>query len=468
MILVYINPLYSGENITRKSPVVAITVPYGAEDYANKGSKQIKVWDFYTNSLSLGKSTDENSILYQEMHYADGSADWDFDNLNHYKDAQPVFKSVYEMEGDNADMIPDTEGLIFNTPTNNLCIYNENDPNTGAFRDRYVGIRPGGKLTIPQLKAGDRVRMLIGRYGGPAEYSGQVNAYVTMTNAKDVSLNVTNNSNGTQTVTEGKLINSDYIIGGTSDRISGGNCVLYGEYNFIVDHDDDFSMEMTKGQLIKFYRIEIYRSEKFITNNAVLRNNWDGSVNTYELVYTDDDANGSNKILSYNLHNHGKGERIEVLNVDQVTGNLSLNSSSFTENTPGEATSVRCTTTKGDFGAFRLTLGVKTQVIEGQPSYITDRAERIMAIGYREKMNYPYTWDFTILEDTKRINLSDYSDIDGTSEYIQNALNQETNASNIEQDNRRWAYTSGYGLRTGCEKTNSTWDEGRGILFASG
>ena len=471
VILVYINPLYEngGTNISRKSPVVAITVPYGAEDYANKNSKQIKVWDFYTNSLSLGKSTDQNSILYQEMHYADGSADWDFDNLNHHKDAEPVFKSVYEMEGDNADMIPETEGLIFYTPTNNLCIYNENDPNTGAFRDRYVGIRPGGKLTIPQLKAGDRVRMLIGRYGGPSEYPEQANAYVTMTNAKDVSLNVTNNSNGTQTVTEGKLINSDYIIGGASDRVSGGNCVVYGEYNFIVDHDGDFSMEMTKGQLIKFYRIEIYRSEKFITNNAVLRNNWDGSVNTYELVYTDDDANGSNKILSYNLHNHGKGERIEVLNVDQVTGNLSLNSSSFTENTPGEATSVRCTTTKGDFGAFRLTLGVKTQVQQNvTTNYITDRAERIMAIGYLQKMSYPYTWDFTILEDTKRINLSDYSDIDGTSEYIQNALNQETNASNIEQDNRRWAYTSGYGLRTGCEKTNSTWDEGRGILFASG
>jgi hypothetical protein len=471
VILVYINPLYEngGTNISRKSPVVAITVPYGAEDYANKNSKQIKVWDFYTNSLSLGKSTDQNSLMYQEMHYADGSTDWDFDNLNHYKDAEPVFKSVYEMEGDNADMIEETEGLIFNTPTNNLCIYNENTPNSGAFVDRYVGIRPGGKLTIPQLKAGDRVRMLIGRYGGPSEYTEQANAYVTMTNAKDVSLNVTTNSNGTQTVTEGQLINSDYIIGGTGSRISGGNCVLYGEYNFIVAQNGDFSMEMTKGQLIKFYRIEIYRSEKFITNNAVLKNDWDGSVNAYEVVYTDEDANGSSKILSYNLHNYGKGERIKVMNVDQVTGNLSLNSSSFTENNPGEATSVRCTTNKGDFGAFRLTLGVKTQVQQNvTTNYITDRAERIMAIGYLQKMSYPYTWDFTILQDTKRINLSDYSDISGTEGYILNAINQESNASNIEQDNRRWANTSGYGLRTGCEKTNSTWDEGRGILFASG
>ncbi len=463
VILVYINPLYNGNEISRKSPVVAITVPYGAEDYANKDSKQIKVWNFNKNSLSLGKSTDTSSLLYQEMHYSDGSTDWDFDNLNHYKDAEPVFKSVYEMEGDNADMIEETEGLIFNTPTNNLCIYNENDPISNAFVDRYVGFRSGGKLTIPQLKAGDRVRMLIGRYAGPSEYPEQANAYVKMTNAKDVSLNVTTNGNGTQTVTEGQLITGNYIIGGAQTR--SNNSDAYGDYNFIVDHDGDFSMEMTKGQLIKFYRIEIYRSEKFITNNAILRNNWgENSVYGYELLYTSDDT--TQKSMSYNLHNYGKGERIKVLNIDQVTGHLT--NINFVENVQDKATSVSWKPAIGDFGSYRLTLGVKTQKIEGQPTYITDRAERMMAVGYLQKMSYPYTWDFTNLETTQRINLSDYSDIDGTQNYISNAIGAERDASNIEPDKRRWVGTSGFGMRTGDEETNSSVDPAMGILFASG
>lgn len=458
VILACVNPLYDGNTISHKTPVIAITIPYGAEEYANKETKQIKVWDFYTNGLSLGKYSDQSSILYQEMHYSDGSADWERDDLNHYSNSEPVFKSVYDMEGDNADMIPDTEGLLFNTPTNNLCIYNENVP-SGTFPDSYVGIRPGGKLTIPYLKKGDRVRMMIGRYGGPDV--NQANAYLRLTNAKDVSLNVTDNANGTQTVTEGKLIEGDYVIGGTQNRKV---TELDGDYNFIVDHDGNFVLEMTQGQLIKFYRIEIYRNERFITNNGILRNNWDGSENVYELVYRDEDSDG--KILSYNLHNYGKGERIKVLNVDQITGNLTdLNSSSFIENNSGSATSVRYTTHKGQFGSFRLTLGVKTQ----NGTYITDRADRVMAIGYLQKMSYPYTWDFTILQSTKRINLTDYSDIDETDRYIENAIQGEEAASNIEVDNRHWIGTSATGgMRTGNEISYNTVDPAMGILFASG
>ena len=392
-ILVYMNPVLTNNSIdpdvNSKTPVLVITVPYKAESYDNQVTKQVKVWDFYTNSLELGKSTVTSSQLYKEMHYSDGSVDWVKDNLNHYKEAETVFKSVYEMEWDNADMIVETEGLLLQSGTNETCIYNENDPNPASFQERFVGLLPGAKLNIPKLKKHDRVRMLIGRYGGPN--ASEANAYLTVTNGRDVSLEA-DGSEGW-----GKLITDNYVIGGTTSRISGGNCVLYGEYNFIVDHDGDFSISMNNGRLIKLYRIEIYNSgQEFVSTNNVLRNDWcTNPINDYELVYTEDDTEV--KGMSYNLHNHGKGERIEVLRIDRVTGNLG-NTVNFEENSPGDATSVAYSPVIGKFGAYRLMLGCKTQQTGSNTKYITDRAQRTMAVGYRKTMNYPYTWDFTDLK----------------------------------------------------------------------
>ena len=95
----------------------------------------------------------------------------------------------------------------------------------------------------------------------------------------------------------------------------------------------------------------------------------------------------------------------------------------------------------GDFGSYRIMLGNKT--LDGE--YISDRAQRTMAVGYRETKEYPYTWDFEDLTD-----------------YVLNDIRNEMSASNITTDNRSWQQLE-YGL---CMRNGT--DENNGFLYASG
>lgn len=52
------------------------------------------------------------------------------------------------------------------------------------------------------------------------------------------------------------------------------------------------------------------------------------------------------------------------------------------------------TPAENQFGLFRARLGVKTT----DNAYVTDYADYDMAVGYLEKKDYPYTWDFTDLK----------------------------------------------------------------------
>ncbi len=421
-ILVRMNP--SG---TTEDAIFVVTIAYKAEKYANKETNQIKVWDFYSTPLALGKGTDTSSQLYKETHQA--TPDWSFEYLNRYKNTEPVYKSVYDMEGDNADMIVETEGLVFDSPTNTVCIYNDLDATTSAFRDRFVGLLVGGKLTIPNLKKDDRVRVLMSRYGGTSDSDAK--AVLTIDNGRDVSLD----SDGKEG--RGKKIDTPYAIGGSSSRISGGNCVLFGDYNFIVDKNGPFSITMSQGKLLKIYRIEIYRNDTHVTNNAVLQ-----SSSVYEVLYTDKST--ETKTMTYNLHDHGKGERIKVLRIDNLKmydKNGNAKTVSFTENDPGNATAVSYTPQIGDYGSYRIMLGNKT--LDG--GYIADRAERTMAVGYRETKTYPYTWDFTDL----------YS-------YVNNPIGQEREASNLDEEHKGWeSYQDAWCLRVAPQNES-------GILFANG
>ena len=423
-ILVRMNP---DDNTNTEDAIFVVTIAYKAEEYANKETNQIKVWDFYSTPLALGKGTDTSSQLFKETNQA--IPDWNFEYLNRYKNTEPVYKSVYDMEGDNADMIVETEGLVFDSPTNTVCIYNDLDVNTSKFTDRFVGLLVGGKLSIPNLKKDDRVRVLMSRYGGTSDSDAK--AVLTIGNGRDVSLD----SDGKEG--RGKKIDTPYAIGGSSSRISGGNCVLFGDYNFIVDENGPFSITMSQGKLLKIYRIEIYRNDTHVTNNAVLQ-----SSSVYEVLYTDKST--ETKTMTYNLHDHGKGERIKVLRIDNMKmydKNGNAKTVSFTENDPGNATAVSYTPQIGDYGSYRIMLGNKT--LDG--GYIADRAERTMAVGYRETKTYPYTWDFTDL----------YS-------YVINPIGQEREASNLDEEHKGWeSYQDAWCLRVAPQNES-------GILFANG
>ena len=459
-ILVRANP----NNTGGQDAIIVATIAYSAEQYG--GDKEIKKWDFYSKSLALGKYSDGSSQLRYETDKT--PTDWQDVYLNLYTNTERVFKSVYDMEGDNAHMIAETEGLYIDSKTNEVCIFNENPVDGSTFQDRFVGLFPGAKVTIPKLQAGDHVRILMNRYAGVTETD--VSAILSITNGWDVDLTP-------------KRITEPYKFGGTTSRISGGNCVLYGDYNFIVGDQDginsnktlDFSFEMTGGKLIKLYSIEIYKNKKNNTSELVSTNNilrqtaGANSLNEYEVVYKVGDTP---KKMSYALHNHGKGERTKILKVDNVRGNLfDLSASNLLPTAfamEDDEIKASYTPAAGSFGSFNLCLGTQTL----DKKYITDRAERSMAIGYIQQVKYPYTWDFTKLEEYPQINNfsafvngapaiqeSDYAE--KTNErYIENAVRFEKDASNLQE--KGWVVSSdGYAMRTGTEENN-------GILFADG
>lgn len=436
---------------------------------------QVKKWDFYSGKgekdelgtgqgWDLGKygtasETDKDlwttapdswktkSKLFKEVNKHGGlTADWvdTYVNLTDGKNER-FFKSVYDMEGDNADMIHETAGLVFHTHANQLGIMNENDAPTGSFQDRYIGLMKGSKFTIPLLEAGDRIVLKMGTYNNE-------NVTLGMTNAKDVS-------------SEGKTIGNNYIIGGSvpvegDDKDANGHVVPRGEYHIQAIANGDVDIEVVDGQLLKLYTIEIYRNAAN-NNDDILSENSVTTADGPEMLFTDEDA--ATKDMEFFLRYSGYKEKKEFGDYNQsyTRGNLGSGTnprlksdgSSFTTVTSDEEPyySVKATFNKGDFGSFRADMAVKTK--DGNNTYVTDYTPGSLAVDYLKKVDdgYPYTWDFTDLLYIK--NTSD--------KYIENAIQNEK-GGDLVTDYKGWVDNAGtLSLRNAPEQEP-------GILFANG
>ena len=420
-------------------PVYAFTVAYDAdEDYDNELGEGVRghVWDFSTKSLNgltwdpknNGKPTpnsshiyendltstskyaattdygtyfvnyfnndlNENkanggSLLWQEMNYEeDGIArsDWMFNyrlqigNENH----DPRFLNKYDIEGDNADMMWDTEGLIFQTSSNQSCMFNEfigtvqhtesNDP------DRYIGILPGGSFRIPWLDKDDRVII----YMGSGEGNGLERMVFNITNARDALYKEITSTD-------------EYIAGGSQWTNEGSNNNNYrGCYHFFATGDGnggpaDMIFEMTGGSMCKIYKIQIYRGKRIKTNDLVP----DGDSPLFLVSKKDSEKTAEG---TYSIQYLGKGESVDEPEMAGMTGNLA-NATYSLAALEDDKTSVHFTTTvKDKFGVFNMQLND----LERNNKYVADFADRNFPIGYYEELPQPYTWDFT---DVNRFN----------------------------------------------------------------
>lgn len=449
---------------------------------ATSGGKEVKHWDFYSgkgdyitkrdgtvsynggdtyttevnSDWNLGKYVEDDgtryatnpsawvgkSKLFKETHKADGlTTDWEHDYVDVPNKKEPIFKSIYDMEADNADMIHETAGLVFFTEPNELGLYNENEVPTSSFKDRFIGLMGGGKLIIPRLQAGDRVVIKMGCFGN-AEDKGnsefEQKAVLWLKNAKDAK--------GTP-IPE----NTDYIIGGSMPY--DGETQPHGEYHFIVNQtstsdDTDFAIDVQEAGLLKIYSIDIYRNAA--NNNAdILTENSITTADGPELLFTDEDAAESTKDMEFYLRYSGFEEPSTFGEVTSgyIRGNLSeINT------TPGtKPNSLKATFTKGDFGSFRADAQVKTQ----NDTYVTDYTPGSLAVGNLDKMEYPYTWDFTdLLEINHPGNMPD-------NKYIDHAIQFER-TSDLVDDYKGWVDDEG----VHCLR-NAPMNE-PGILFANG
>ena len=381
---------------------------------ASAGGTEVKRWDFFTGKgdydFDTGKRTsdwelgkyveddgtryDENddswkgkSLLYREIHKADGlKADWENTYIDVANSNEPIFKSVYDMEGDNADMIRETAGLVFHTDGGQLGIFNENPTSTDEFQDRYIGFIGGGEMWIPNLEAGDRIVMKMGRYGKDSQ--GADKAHLTITGAKDAI---------------GTDITGDYVIGGsgvaTGNDLNNGADITdpsqpWGEYHFIST-GGHFKLKVTDATLLKLYSIVIYKhDDTILTENELL-----GDEGHRQILNTEEFVTPDNVLLR--LHYRGLKEATNYsAPVEAKTGNLVKSDVHVSNQTSYESLwytySVDLPESPADakFGVFKARQGVKTI---GE-DYVTDYADCMIPVGYRETMTYPYTWDFTDLK----------------------------------------------------------------------
>ena len=377
-----------------------------------EGEKKVEVkhWDFYSgkgdynasgqrsDSWDLGQYKDntgvtytedaekwkQSSKLYRETHKADGlTADWEEDYVDVPNSKERIFKSIYDMEGDNADMVHETAGLVFFTHPNEFGIYNENGAPTSAFQDRFIGLMGGGKLIIPRLKADDRVVIKMGCFGnvdGVGESEMEQKAILTLTNAKDA---------------KGDLISGDYEIGGSipyGEETSPANTLPHGEYHFIVNEtsesdDTDFAIEVKKADLLKIYSIDIYKhDETILSENQVKAESDKPYILNVPEVKEKDHA-------YLHLRYRGQLEPTKYHQEVRKTGNLT--EEDIVPDTDGTDDEwFNYVVNKDKFGIFKTRLGVQTY----DKAYVTDYAESMIPVGYREVMEYPYTWDFTDLK----------------------------------------------------------------------
>lgn len=376
-------------------PVFALTIAYDA----SKGH----TWNFSENPLrgldwsnwdnnskpeaevkNFGRADDTNSLLYQEMNEANGHSDWTF-NYRVKKGDQlldPRYLNKYDMVGDNADMMWDTEGLIINTASNQSCIYEDIEGTVAhtsgqSDPDRYVGILPGGEFIIPQLKADDRVIIYMGSGSG----SGSQTMHFNITNALDAVHNEI-------------IATDDYYAGGSQWNVDGNNHndpYYRGCYHFFAKANGDMKFKLVGGSMCKLYSIQIYHGERINTNGVQEGTKGSG----YTLLATKDGGTGETK--TWNLHYRGKGETLAdgiERNGKTIKNEFIACSGTITkENTPltTNSNTISCTN-NGVIGMAR----VRAKCMEYNQRYVTDFADRNLTFAYHEKVpEYPYTWDFT-------------------------------------------------------------------------
>ena len=371
-----------------------VTIPYSAE----KGH----VWDFYDTRnnttptkrndgyLEIGRYKDTGSQLQIET----DNEEWKFAYLVTGMDGtthDPMYQNAYDMEGDNADMIWETEGLWFETPPYKSCLHNENDVDThigssggGIGNDHYVGILPGGSFTIPGLQKGDRVLLNMGN----SEASGTATNNFYITNACDAIGN---------SIDE----NQFYGHGGTQYFTQGGGG-LHGSYHFI-SKGGDMKFTFANGRMAKIYSIKIYRGTKEGTFDMSRGSNTfvhDGVtyITGYQ-VYNDYNTTDAQKLFIA-PHWLGKGQSIRMPEVIYTSGSVRTDESHlFFANDRGYKVFFK--SEPGQYGMFRM----RVDDMDKTGQYVADYALQNITVGYLQKKNYPYTWDFTDLKGYVKTNI---------------------------------------------------------------
>ena len=368
-------------------------------------AEDVSFGTYFNNFFDDGEDSgiNQNSFLYGEMDYVDNGvnrSDWMFNyrlqkNLVNY---DPRFLNKYDMEGDNADMIWDTEGIVIKAHSNTSCIFNEfgngDIHSSQKDPDRYVGILSGGSFLIPHLNKDDRVIIYMGSGTDPDEYD-----------IEDMKFHITNARDA-----EYKLISEDdvYLAGGSQWKGKEGDNNYRGCYHFFAQNDGDMEFTLEgSNSICKLYKIQIYRGDRINTNEVVGETDNDKFL-LWSRAADPNDNTGKEIGPTYNwtLNYFGKDQKLAdgtngvnngIVNYNAyfAKSGANINNNGFTTSTetdPTKATYNTFTYTHdyGQIGTFRM----RGKDMEKNMKYVADYGEHNVTVAYQETMPYPYTWDF--------------------------------------------------------------------------
>ncbi len=366
-----------------------LTVPYTLES----ASTEKISWKFNGGMMEtkeqLNTNADEWAVYYKVRRYNNQTRALEYLNV-------PVRANGISVLGDNARYFDNTAGLLFKanahdfgTTSNDLqedATLSEKlkaDPTT-LENNNYITIFNGTSMTIPNLKAGQYVRVKWSRY---SQNNGD---QVTVNNVTD--LNGTNMSGQSISIGAGARVQDN---GGT------------GYHEFKVAADGDVTFTASQDGWINIYEVDV--ANQFIPTNlrlqtvdntqagsspstlSYIRRNTGGSTvtNEYSTVYGRIQSQ-SNVGISYYIkgdpNNNATGSR---------TGTLSTSNCTVSNNTLN----------LGATGHGRFTL-VQEGKVDG--TYVLDRNEyeiKVYEYDYAPQ-TYPHTWNLENMSDATDTALS--------------------------------------------------------------
>ena len=289
-----------------------------------------------------------------------------------------IYYYNHAVEGQNALVIPETEGLhLFSSPSNKQLGV-EMVQDVAPYDCRNLMLLRGAKLTIPKLKKGQWLEV---RWTRHKEEMGE---RILMTNLSDAA---------------GTPITSTYKIGNCFYNLNWSTST----YMFQVTDDGDVTFEVADNIYVSIQKIILHEpgwdfqssfAEKLRgyddqhTPDASTKEGWTGeTASKVEWQYIwDDQGSHTVTILQKQYQNAPNAPQEWTFEMDDM-----LKRSGATMIATGEMNQEAYITYNGGWGKLKVTMTSYSQNMK----YVANKKSWTITFGQAPKQTYPYTWDFT-------------------------------------------------------------------------
>ena len=332
-----------------------------------------------TNTWGTGATIDEptdNGTKSNDYH-------WKFvRKLSGHTETPIIYYYNHAVEGQNALVIPETEGLhVFSSPSNQQMgveMMQTGGVATVPYDCRNLMLLRGGKVTIPKLEKGQWVEV---RWTRHKEEMGE---RILMTNLSDVA--------GTEITSTYKIGNcfynldwstSTYMFQATEDGDVTFEVAdnIYVSIQEIILHEPDWKYQSSMSGTLKGY-------DDTASYTDEVKNAWTGvTAPDVKWVYLwNDDASHTLTFLTKDFQNAPNAPQTWKFEIDDM-----LKREGAVMTTMGVDNGEATLTYNGGWGKAKITMTCYSQNMK----YVANQKTWTLTFGQAPKQTYPYTWDFT-------------------------------------------------------------------------